>query len=105
MSLEDIIEKLPPEYQGWAKTYGEALLSMTFDEIAIWIDHVQASNWQAAYKSLVSKMSTQQLLDSQEDVNARLLVLKKRNASYKAMMEQMVRDALTIGLHLLKGLI
>ena len=103
MQLDELIAKLPEEYQPWGKQYGNALIDMGFNELTAWADLIANAKWQDAYKALAARMTTKQLIESQEAVNAKLKVINKRNASHVAMQEQMVKDAMTIGILLLKA--
>lgn len=103
MALEDLIEKLPIEYQQWARHYGDAILGMGYNELLAWTDLILKGNYSGAYKELAQKMTTEQLLASQEHINNMLKQANKRNATIIAMQKQAVIDAMTIGLMLLKS--
>ena len=78
MTMHELIDKLPDELKPFAQTYFDLLTTQSAELLSEWADSVAAGEWKAAYKLLVSKMSTQQLLDElqlQRKVQAQLAAL------------------------------
>jgi hypothetical protein len=102
-TIEEVIERLPEEYREWARQYGDAIISMGFDELTLWVDRIVNAQWREAYRILAARMTTEQLIASQEAINEKLRALNRRNASFLVMQKQMVKDALTIGVLMLRA--
>ena len=103
--IEEIINKLPDAYKGWARRYAVILVDMGFEEIDKWVDSVVNLNWADAYKSLAVRMTTEQLLTAQEQVNQALRELNKQAVDFIQIQKQMVREALSIAIMILKALL
>jgi thiaminase len=105
MTTEELIAKLPEEYQPIARRYVSLLLDMGFDELQSWIEILASGNWREAYISMVSKMSTIDILNEQEKVNEILKKLNKENANMYAAQKEMIQQIfLTSLLMVRKGL-
>lgn len=103
--IEEIISKLPDAYKGWARRYAAILVDMGFEEIDKWVDSVVNLNWADAYKSLAVRMTTEQLLTAQEQVNQALRELNQQAVDFIQIQKQMVREALSIAIMILKALL
>lgn len=103
--IEEIIGKLPDAYKDWARRYAAILVDMGFEEIDKWVDSVVNLNWADAYKSLAVRMTTEQLLTAQEQVNQALRELNKQAVDFIQIQKQMVREALSIAIMILKALL
>jgi hypothetical protein len=103
--IEEIISKLPDAYKGWARRYAAILVDMGFEEIDKWVDSVINLNWADAYRSLAVRMTTEQLLTAQEQVNQALRELNKQAVDFIQIQKQMVREALSIAIMILKALL
>jgi len=102
MPLEELIKKLPDEYQEMARRYLPIFINSTFDELEQWIALIAIGNWQEAYGTVVRKMDTEVLLDEQGKCNEYLRKLNKANADYMELQREMIRKSLLIGLLTLK---
>jgi tyrosyl-tRNA synthetase len=96
MALKDIIEKLPPEQQEIAALYLPLLTDMAMDEINQWVELVLAGNRESAYKIIVSKMATGQLLAEQDRINAKLKAISEKDAGNEETQKQLLRDLFTL---------
>jgi hypothetical protein len=96
MTLEEIIAKLPEEFQPWARQYGNAFLDMAFTELTNLVDKIAEGNFADAYAVIVSRFTTEELIRSQQRVNEELIKLNKQNASFAEFQKQLVKDALNI---------
>jgi hypothetical protein len=103
MSIEDIIDKLPEEYQELAQRYLPVLTQMTFDELENWVNLLAEGNWQAAYRNLVGKMSTDELIAETVKVNEQIKELNEENAETIAMQKNIIKEILLIALNILKS--
>jgi len=94
MTIEEIIAKLPEEYQEIARTYTTLLLDMSFAELQTWVEMIAKGNWQNAYRNLVVKMSTEELLIAERKGHEILKRLNKENAdsiaTQFALIEQII---------------
>lgn len=102
MPMENLIKKLPDEYQEMARRYLPIFINSTFDELEQWIALIAIGNWQEAYGVVIRKMDTNILLDEQGKCNEYLLKLNKENATYIDLQREMIRKTLIIGLLTLK---
>jgi hypothetical protein len=103
MSIEDIIDKLPEEYQELAWRYLPVLAQMTFDELENWVNLLAEGNWQAAYQKLVGKMSTDELIAETVKVNEQIKELNEENTETMAMQKNIIKEILLIALNILKS--
>lgn len=55
--LEKLIEKLPVEFQGLARTYIAVLIKMNTEELRSWMLNIRHRNWQPAYEALIDRMT------------------------------------------------
>ena len=103
--LEDIIESLPDKYHPWAMRHGDALTKFSFEQLEAWVGTVLAGELERAYNDLAANMTTKQLLRSQSEINSELVALDAQNAYLIQMQQQAVKEALTIGLLMLRAAI
>ena len=80
MKIEELIAKLPEEYREIARTYTTLLLDMGFEELQAWVEMIAKGNWQNAYRNLVAKMSTEEVLAAERKGHEMLKRLNKENA-------------------------
>ncbi len=80
MSIEDTIKKLPEEYQEIARGYITLLLDMGFEEIRAWVGLLAVGNWEGAYRELIAKMTTDEILIEERKSHEILKRLNKDNA-------------------------
>lgn len=105
MKIEELIEKLPEEYQPFARRYVTILLDMAFDELENWVEILAKGQWPQAYQSIVSKMSTEAIVDEQKQANEILKKLNKENADMLAAQTEIIQQIfLTLLLMLRKQL-
>lgn len=94
MSIEELIAKLPEEYQEIARRYTTLLLDMGFEELTAWVGLLTAGNWEGAYRELVAKMTTDEILVEERKCHEILKKLNKDNekriAAQFALIEQIV---------------
>lgn len=100
MSLKDIIEKLPPELKEIADLYLPLLTGMADNEIKQWIDNLLRGDWQTAYRLVVSKMTTEQLLAEQTRINKKLKAISEKDAANEEIQKQLITDLLNLVLKL-----
>lgn len=94
MTTEEIIAKLPEEYQPIAQRYVTLLLDMGFGELQAWAEKIAGENWPVAYESLVKKMSTTEIINEQKKANEILKALNKENATQRELILQIFLTSL-----------
>jgi len=103
--LKDVIESLPEEFRSLAEMYGDSLLAFSYDRLSSWVISVTNGEYVTAYKMIAEGMTTQQLIDNQKRLNTELEELNKRNAREMEVQRGMVREAMVIGLMLMRSAI
>lgn len=101
--MKELIDKLPEELRPLANRYLSALITMTEEELAVWVEAIIAGKGRQAYNQLTQRMTTSQLVDANKAVNKRLLDLNKIYYKRIEFQREMLRQALTIGLLIAKN--
>ena len=101
--LQDLINKLPEEFQALATQYGSALVEMTSEELTVWVSNLISGKTCEAHKELIKRMKTSQLIEANKAVSKQMLALNKKNFKAIEFQEQMLKNALSIGLLMLKA--
>ena len=70
MNLIELKNKLPEPFHPWADTYGTAFLSMTSGEVKAWIETLIRGDTDTAYKTVLARMETNELLNEWNKTNA-----------------------------------
>lgn len=103
MKIDDLIAKLPEEYRAIAKRYAPLLINMGFEELQDWVERLAGGDWQQAYKDLVSKMTTTEIVDEQDKANEIMKALNKENADLVAAQSNLMQQILLSTLLMLRG--
>lgn len=103
--IDEIIEKLPPEFRPLAKRYVPILIEMSFEELTQWVRFIVIGNWQIAYARLVGKMSTDEQVAELKRVNEMLVGLNEENASAVRIQRNIVQELLLVSIQMLGTLI
>lgn len=101
--IDDLIKRLPDEFQELAQRYMPILVNMTFDELEQWVGLLAEGNWQKAYQNVVVKMSIDESVAEQKRINELLQKLNEENADKLAMDKDIVRQILLIALFMLRS--
>lgn len=80
MKIEEIILKLPEEYQETAKRYVSLLVEMSFEELQAWVEMIRKGDWLKSYEKLIAKMPTDEVLAEERKGHEILKRLNKDNA-------------------------
>jgi len=102
MTINDMIKKLPPEYQEIARRYVPLLVDMKFEDLKSWIEMIAAGNWQKSYKELVSKMTVDELLAEERKGHEILKQLNKDNADRIALQFAIIEQIFLTSLLMLR---
>lgn len=70
MTLEELLAKVPPKFQGIAKEYGPALIKMTLDELNAWIILIARGDVAEAYNKVLDQTTAEDLLISWGNIDA-----------------------------------
>ena len=74
--------------------FKNVLVNLTEEDISILIFDIHNGNWQPAYKKLVEKMSTAELCELQDTINAEFAQANARNATMVDIQERIIFSAL-----------
>ena len=102
MTTEELIAKLPEEYQSLARRYVTILIDMGFEDLQGWVEMLASGNWQKAYEAVVSKMPTGEVLKEQKKVNEILKALNKDNAERVAAQKAIIQQIFLTSLLMLR---
>ena len=103
MTIEEIISKLPEEFRPLARRYTTLLINMGFEELQGWIGIVISGDYLQAYRSLVAKMSTDEIVAEQNKANEILKALNKENAVLVAAQREILAQIFMTLLLMLQG--
>lgn len=102
MTIEELIQKIPEEYRLIARRYTTLLLDMGFKELQDWVDLIATGNWQQAYKAIVAKMPTDEIIAEQKKANELLKKMNKENADMLAGQRAILQQILLTSLLMLR---
>ena len=94
MTIEELIKKLPERFQAIARRYAHLLIDMGFEELEAWIELISTGEWEQAYKNLISKMNTDELVGEQDKLNEILKALNEENAEFVSAQKDIVLQVL-----------
>ena len=94
MTFEEIIVKIPEQFQDIARRYLPTLAGMGEEELVGWIELISSGDWQAAYRTVVQRMDTQEQLAELDRINSDLEQLNYANAEYVKMQKEMLKAIL-----------
>jgi len=100
-AIDDIIKLLPDELKEVGKLYLPVLGKLLADEIEAFAELVGLGYWQKAYRILVSRMSTDELLQALEMSNKRLEEENIKNATFIKVQGKAINDLLKIAFYAL----
>jgi hypothetical protein len=70
VTLDQLLEKVPPELRPVAAKYGPALVAMTAEQFAAWLDLLIHGKTYAAWQEVMAKLDDAGLLADWQDVGA-----------------------------------
>jgi hypothetical protein len=92
ITLDQLIAKIPVQFQPWASQYGPAFLAMTVAEFQAWIDLIIQGDIYAAYRQIIAKLPGKDAYLASLDTNA--AAWKTQNAANNASIA-LQKQALT----------
>ncbi len=101
--LKKQIKRLPKDIQPLAERYVNTIIDASVDELTAFLGDFTKGNWAEAYKFVAKNMSTDDILKEQERINNKLLKLNRKNANYLRLQKEIAKEALTVGVLLLKA--
>lgn len=102
-TLKELIEELPEALQPIADKYASSLLTMSQEELTAWIGNIVIGQTGKAHSQLINRMSTPQLVAAGKSVNDKLKALNKKNYDRIVFQQEMLKQALSVGILLLKA--
>jgi len=96
VTLDELKAQLPPSLIPWAEAYGPALLLMTAQEIKDWIELLIRGDVLAAYKALLEKMPSGDLLAEWTEINAGWPSANESNVARMSLQRSAAAAALRI---------
>ena len=100
MTLDELRSQVKPEFQPWVDKYGPALLAMSAAELQAWIEYAMRRDVDAAYKALLAKMPSGDLLAEWSNLNADWSAANATNAQQVAL----ALEATALALRILLGI-
>lgn len=102
ISLDELIGKVPPEWQPVVRKYGRALLRMSADELWDWVETIIRGDEREAYRRLVQRLDNRQFveemqatLNSWQDANAEnYRRLQLQRSALQAVLRVMLSTAI-----------
>jgi len=70
MTLDELLEKVPPQLRPAATKYGSALVQMTAEEFCAWLELLVTGRDRQAWDTLLRKLGDAQLLRAWDQVGA-----------------------------------
>jgi hypothetical protein len=80
MTIEELLDKIPPEFKGIAEEYGPTLLAWTTEEIMSWIVLVSKGDVDTAYRHILAGLENHELLDEWEKLDSTWAAVNEANA-------------------------
>lgn len=96
--IQQIVDKLPQEFQVFAPHYVELLMKFQASEISAMIDSIIGNDIKLAYKMLVEKMSTEELLAEMDRLNAVLIEKKEEALAETQYLKNFINVAIAVGI-------
>lgn len=96
MTLDELRDRLPKPFQGWADTYGPAFLDMTAGEIQAWIELLIRGQAMLAYQTVLSRLPSTALLAEWTKINSEWQTANDRNAARISLQKEALFGVLKI---------
>lgn len=94
--IQQLIAKLPPQFQSWAETYIQFIANNTFEQITAWINLIMLGDWQAAYEQVIANMTTEQLGQELDRINESFRLQNITNVAQMVTQRAMIQNLLSI---------
>ena len=85
MTLQELIDKVPLQFQPVATKYGPALIAMTAQEFADWLDMLINGKTMDAWRAVTAKLSNADLVAAWSDVKENWEAANEKNADRIAL--------------------
>lgn len=102
MTIEELIQKLPQEYQEIANRYTTILLDDAFEDLQGWIELIRKGDWLDAYRRIIEQMPTEEVLADERKGQEILKRLNKENAGRIAVQFAIIEQILLTSLMMLR---
>lgn len=99
--IDDLIEKIPPQFQELAKAHLPILANMVEADILSWIDLVLNGDYEKAYQITNNKMSPSERIGEQKRLNALFEIYAKDRIGRKDMFADFLRQIILIAISML----
>jgi hypothetical protein len=88
VTLDQLLEKVPPELRPVAAKYGPALVAMTAEQFAAWLDLLIRGKTYAAWQEVMARLDDAGLLAEWQDVGTAWDTANAANAERLAFQRQ-----------------
>ena len=96
VTLDQLLEKVPPELRPVAVRYGPALVAMTAEQFAAWLDLLISGKTYAAWQEVMARLDDQALLAAWADLGGQWDQANAANADRLALQRQAALAVLKI---------
>jgi len=105
ITIEELMAKLPDEYNPVIAKYGPALLEMTTGELWSWIELMARGDTDRAYKTLLSRMTNAALITEMDKINAEWETTNEANAQRLKLQRNASLAILRVTLQMVMALV
>ena len=99
--LQELLDKLPDYLQPWAKVYVELLEREAPEQVEIFVRLALTNGWAEAHKAMLTRMTSQEIIDEQAAGNALKRRLNEDQAAFLAAQQQAIIELLFKALSIL----
>ena len=99
--LDDLIKKVPEEFQELARAHIPILAAMAKDDIVAWIDLILNGDYEKAYRVTNNKMTPSERIDEQKRLKALYETYNRDMIGKKDMFLDFLRQILLIAVSML----
>ena len=99
--IEDLINKIPEQFQDLAKAHLPILANMARDDIVSWIDLILNGDYEKAYRITNDKMSPTERIAEQKRLNALFETYYKDTTGKRLLFQDFLRQILLIAVSML----
>ena len=99
--IDDLIEKIPEQFQDLAKAHLPILANMAKDDIISWIDLILNGDYEKAYRITNDRMSPTERIAEQKRLNVLFETYYKDTVGKRTLFQDFFRQILLIAVSML----
>ena len=101
LALDDLLPQVPEALRPLVVQYAPILLAMGQDELFAWVTRLLNGDYEAAYRTILERMTNTEALDEGERLASSWKEANKREAERRAFFKSIALDALKVLLAIL----